>query len=221
MIGIPFWQWGVFFLTALLFRFFPGIDLWVSGLFYHDGFVLAEHWLPVVVYFSVHVVMQLFGLGLLISWWLAWKREQFAGLSARAYAYLFTALILGPVIINNVIFKSHSGRPRPRDVDLFGGAHGFLPVFDFSGSCSWNCSFVCGHCGAGFYFIALAFLFTGNRRINVFLAGLAVGVAVSFSRIVQGAHFLSDAVFAFIFTYIGIRIAFYYFYQRRGETVVR
>jgi lipid A 4'-phosphatase len=45
----------------------------------------------------------------------------------------------------------------------------------------------------GFFFIGLGWLMQSKRW---FYIGLAIGVVVGFTRIVQGGHFLSDTVFA-------------------------
>ncbi len=57
-------------------------------------------------------------------------------------ALLIATLCLGPGLIVNTLLKDHSGRPRPADIDLFGGALAFRPAGSFDGACHANCSFL-------------------------------------------------------------------------------
>jgi lipid A 4'-phosphatase len=68
-----------------------------------------------------------------------------------------------------------------------------------SRECPRNCSFVSGEASAMFApFFALAFLLP-QYRMGLLAAGLATGLLVGTVRIIQGAHFLSDVLFAGIF----------------------
>jgi hypothetical protein len=67
----------------------------------------------------------------------------------RLWLSLFS-LGLSAGLMTNLILKSHSGRPRPRQTDLFGGSLEFMPAGSFNGACERNCSFVSGEAsGAG------------------------------------------------------------------------
>jgi lipid A 4'-phosphatase len=115
---------------------------------------------------------------------------------------LVLTLILGSGVIVNGIFKEHWGRPRPVQVEQFGGPLPFRafyqPAFtrDIAGHCCR--SFPCGHCSMGFFFFSFYFL---GRRLNQpwlstlgILLALSLGGALSLTRMAQGGHFLTDTL---------------------------
>jgi lipid A 4'-phosphatase len=117
----------------------------------------------------------------------------------RAGAYLVLLLILGPGLLVNTVFKEHWGRPRPREVVEFGGKKQFLHPWQ-KGEDGKGRSFPSGHSSAAFYMAApyLIYRRTNRRRAYAWLAGgLLFGIVMSIARITQGAHFLSDTLWAF------------------------
>jgi lipid A 4'-phosphatase len=131
----------------------------------------------------------------------------------KGVIYFLCVLIIVPVLIINVVFKDHFGRPRPRDVQQFGGSHVFQPAWSISRECDTNCSFVCGDCSAVFVFWALLPFFKTRRGkliggSVIFLLGCYYGLI----RIGQGGHFLSDVVFSALLTYLGVWLVYAYFY---------
>lgn len=195
-------------LLGLAFYFAPGMDLGVSRLFYTpaDGFVLGSRAstrvLPFVPWMTIALVsvLVLLLIGNLVAWWR--NRHSTAGLlSIRRTFFLLLTLILGPGLLINFIVKDHSGRSRPIRVEAFGGDRQFTPAFVTTGACESNCSFVSGDAAMGFYF--LAFLFVARkRRWAIALAAYTLGTAIGVLRIAQGAHFLSDVIFAGFSTYL-------------------
>lgn len=126
------------------------------------------------------------------------KRKWFGLEQARCW-FMIAVLIVGPGVVANLIFKDNMGRARPRDVIEFGGAKAFTPPLMPSSECPRNCSFVSGEASAMFApFFALAFLLP-QFRLGLIAAGITTGLLVGTLRIVQGAHFLSDILFAGIF----------------------
>ena len=63
--------------------------------------------------------------------------------------FLAVSLLLAPGLLVNVVLKEVSARPRPNQVENFGGSAEFRPWFRFDGACRSNCSFVSGE-GVGF-----------------------------------------------------------------------
>ena len=117
----------------------------------------------------------------------------------RAGAYLVLLLILGPGLLVNTVFKEHWGRPRPREIVEFGGKKQFLHPWQ-KGEDGNGRSFPSGHSSAAFYMAApyLIYRRTNRRRAYIWLAGgLLFGIVMSIARITQGAHFLSDNLWAF------------------------
>jgi membrane-associated PAP2 superfamily phosphatase len=117
----------------------------------------------------------------------------------RSGAFLVLLLLLGPGLLVNSVFKEHWGRPRPREIIEFGGKKQFLHPWQ-KGEVGQGRSFPSGHSSAAFYMAApyLIYRRTNRRRAYAWLAGgMLFGIIMSIARITQGAHFLSDNLWAF------------------------
>ena len=123
-------------------------------------------------------------------------------LSGRASVFLMTTLALGPGLVANVILKDHWGRPRPIDVTQFGGDQHFVAWWDPRGDCPGNCSFVSGDVSGAVWTIAPAALVPPPWRALAYGAALVLGIGMAALRIMAGAHFFSDTVFAGVFTFL-------------------
>jgi membrane-associated phospholipid phosphatase len=180
----------------LLFLFWPQIDLFASGLFYRpgEGFFLA-HYPLVRISYEVFADLHFYVFGLLL---LLLFRAWLKGDSLRRLLFLVLVLVIGPGLLVNEVIKADSGRARPRTTQVFGGDLRFTPAFEHSDQCARNCSFVSGHAAMGFYPLVFAWL---TRKRRWLAAGIALGSLVGLGRMAQGAHFLSDVVFAFWLTY--------------------
>jgi lipid A 4'-phosphatase len=135
-------------------------------------------------------------------------KRRWCGIDGKRVSYLLLVLIVGAGLIVNVTLKDNFGRARPRDVAEFGGTKQFTPAFVVSRECTSNCSFSSGDGAAGFFSLALALAL--SKRRSLFIAGLALGVLVSFARISSGAHFFSDTVVSF-FVMLGVADVLYYY----------
>jgi lipid A 4'-phosphatase len=196
LIGAAFIRWS-------------SVDLRVTARFWteQEGFFLSDSWWAVVAYEAVPLVTLTLGVlvaGLLLHNLV--RREPLGLFTTRVTLFLLAGLALGPGLVVNWLFKGHWGRPRPRDVVDFGGSMDFMPALVPGGACERNCSFVAGHPSSVFWLAAFGFLLAGTRRYAVFgVAGMA-GFIVGWGRVVQGAHFLSDVVFSFLFTFATIYV---------------
>jgi lipid A 4'-phosphatase len=129
--------------------------------------------------------------------WARWRRQ---------IAFLAVALALGPGLAVTLL-KDHWGRARPSQVLEPGPETRFTPPLLPAAECSRNCAFVSGHAAMGFYLTAVGLAFPRHRRAWL-AAGLAAGTAIGVLRLAQGAHFLSDIVFAGILTwFIALAVA--------------
>ena len=137
--------------------------------------------------------------------------------SARAYVYRRCALfflllmLIGPGLLVNVVLKDHWGRPRPRQMQVFGGDRVFHQVWE-RGEGGKGMSFPSGHASAAFYVGAPFFVLRRSFRkwAGVALtAGLCYGLLMGVARMVQGGHFPSDVLWAGGCVYL-VGLALYY-----------
>ncbi len=130
----------------------------------------------------------------------------------RHFLLIILTVVIGPGLLVNAIFKDHWGRPRPRQVQEFGGNWEFKEVWE-PGTPGKGKSFPCGHCSMGFFFIALYYCFKGKHKIlaysTVFFS-IALGLFIGFARISQGGHFLSDVLWSWGLTYLTATILYYF-----------
>jgi lipid A 4'-phosphatase len=192
---------GLFIVSAIVFLVAPQIDLSVAHLFANgsEGFPLARH--PIAKWFNglinnLAVVVALFSIGGLA--YTAIRKRALFGLWLRHYGFLFLSLLIGPGLIANALFKENWGRARPRQILEFGGTQGFSPPLLLADQCPSNCSFVSGDASMAFALLALALLAPKWRGVAISSA-LIFGFWIGLVRIVQGAHFFSDVIFAGIF----------------------
>ena len=206
--------------AGLLFYLMPEIDLAASALFYRDGhrFFLGNWWPNLVIYELVELtswsVAIAFGL-----WTLARALRPLRRFHIRSSAmvYIALSLILGPGIVTNTIIKDHMGRARPSQIVEFGGTKQFTPAPLPADQCRKNCSFVSGHAATGFFLATFVFMMApGLRRKAAFAGVIATGTVIGVSRMAEGAHFLSDVVFAG-FINIGVAWVLYTWIGARGS----
>jgi lipid A 4'-phosphatase len=192
----------VFVVLAILFVVFPGIDLGVAGWFFVPPrhFALGETWVGRFFDTDIHFAMEWF-LVLLVGVFLygLYRKQTFWGLTPRNFLFVALTIGLGAGLVTNVVFKDSWGRARPSQVLEFGGPKQFSPPFMRSKQCDKNCSFVSGDASLAASFLAFAVIATRHRRR--WWIGLGTFTAVvGLMRMGRGSHFLSDVVFAVIFT---------------------
>ena len=143
---------------------------------------------------------------------------------ARVYRYRKAALFflillaLGPGLITP-LFKVSWARPRPRQVEYFGGEKKFLPVWQI-GDAGEKKSFPSGHASIAFYLFSPYFVLrrSSARWARRFLVlGLAYGGLVGFTRMVQGGHFPSDVLWSAGFVYLSGLTIYYALRMDRDE----
>jgi lipid A 4'-phosphatase len=194
---------GILFVVfAVLFVVFPGIDLGVAGWFYLPPrhFVLGETWIGRFFDSDVHFGMEWF-LAVLVGIFAygLFRKRAIWNLTPRNFLFVALTIALGAGLVTNVIFKDSWGRARPSQVMEFGGLKQFSPPFMRSTQCDKNCSFVSGDAALAASFLTLAMIARRNRpRWWIGLGAFTALVGVM--RMGRGSHFLSDVVFAVIFT---------------------
>jgi membrane-associated PAP2 superfamily phosphatase len=126
--------------------------------------------------------------------------QRHAPTSTRAALFVVLTLALGPGLLVNGILKETWARPRPGSVIEFGGEHRFMPWWDPRGTCDSNCSFVSGETSSAVWITAPAMMTPLPWRYAALGAAALYGAGFAFIRLLAGGHFLSDVLFAAIFT---------------------
>ncbi len=196
-------KWALPALIVLLIApFTPSLDLALTESFYQgDHFSTSKIYTFIyqyAVYPAFIVSFAAFG-GFILSFFNSFfKKNRFH------FLFLTLAMLLGPGLIINIIFKGFFVRPRPIHVLEFGGIECFKPFFHFSLAFPNNLkSFPSGHASMGFYF--LSFIVLGQRLKKAvwthlgLIMTLILGGALSLARIAQGKHFFSDTFMSLCF----------------------
>jgi len=206
---------------ALLFLLFPYIDIAFSSLFFdtHTGkFAYKDSDIVRFLYHFVIKVIQLFTIGVIILLVLTlYCKKEFFNISKKKLLYLIVVLIVGPILVVNILFKDNWGRARPSHIVEFNGTQKFTPPFVKTNQCDTNCSFVCGHASAAFYFFALIPLVAPRNRKAVAWFALLFGTLIGLVRIIQGGHFLSDVIFSGFFVYFSYKIVYWVMFERNVQ----
>lgn len=194
--------------VGLVFGLWPALDLSFSGLFY-DAAQRSWPWVrdPVVLAirdFNAFVTRAIVAAAAIALIFAAAGGRSFAFMSPRVALFLLATLAAAPGLIANVIFKSHWGRPRPIEVTAFGGSLDFVPWWSPFGGCDSNCSFVSGEASSAFWLLAVAILLPARYRLAAITAAIIYGIVIGLSRVAMGGHFLSDVLFAGVFTALAI-----------------
>jgi lipid A 4'-phosphatase len=197
-------------LLAALTPFTPYLDLEIARHFYRQGTPadpFSQNQILKLIYFYGPVPGQIaliLGItGFLFSYLFDKCRHW------RPFTlYLVLTLAVGAGLITHIMLKDHWGRPRPRQVIEFGGEQKFRPYYkpNLFHQPEPSKSFPCGHSTMGFFFLTL--VVTGQRfeKKWLFYLGIALtvvlSVSLSYARIAQGGHFLSDVLLAGIIMWI-------------------
>ena len=209
-------------IVGLIFGLYPELDLAVSRYFYgfadnannmfawrlYPPLMLARDtglWVGTVLVAPAVVA-------LLIKLILPRRKLLLPG---RAIVFLIVTLALGPGALVNGVLKEHWGRPRPIDVAQFGGTEHFVAWWDPRGDCPANCGFVSGDVAGAVWTIAPAALAPPAWRALSLGAALALGAGMATIRVMAGGHFVTDVVFAGVFTFLLVWIAYGLIYRWR------
>lgn len=195
--------------AAVVFVSWPKIDLAVARVFVDadSRFWLARH--PLLLLANELVNWLALCLVAVSSAGLVYtlrRRRRLAMLDGRAFAFIVASLAIAPGLIANVLFKNEWGRARPRQLVEFGGTADFTPALVIADQCATNCSFVAGDASLAFTTLALALLTPPRWRPGWIALAVLFGAVIGAVRVVQGAHFLSDVVFAGIFVALAVVI---------------
>lgn len=184
----------------------PELDLALSAEYFvpGQGFIYAGTPGLTFLFDAVDVI----GRALFVVLLLLWPTFLYLGRhssGARKWtapiAFVLLALMLGPGLLTHQGFKDNWGRARPRNVVEFGGQAQFTPALQPSDQCKRNCSFVSGHAAMSYFPIVIAFVRRRQRRIWL-TVGALTGLLIGWTRVMVGAHFVSDILLAYLTTYL-------------------
>lgn len=189
-------------LAGLFFATLPEADLAASRAFY-DGskrfvgdrvaWVEVLRWSFVWLFWGC-IVLSIWGLAAAAIGKRSWLR-----LPARQWLFLLICLCVGPGLVANTLLKDQWGRARPREITEFGGQRTFTSPLMPANQCARNCSFVSGEVSSAFMPFYAAALAVPQWAAALIAAGTLAGLGAGAIRVSQGAHFLSDVVFAGVF----------------------
>jgi hypothetical protein len=204
----------LWWLLLFLFSSFPQIDLYIARLFFlpercmmpalpgqvcgifpynddPDMRLLRE------IFFQIPYLVAVALCWMLVRCW-QHHGATFPTFRARNLKIALGSLLIGPVIVVNLWLKAFSGRPRPRQTDLFGGMLDFVHAGSFAGKCVSNCSFISGEAAAAGWLFCLIFIIPQPSRTALALPITAVSILIPALRIAFGGHYLSDAVLGWL-----------------------
>lgn len=190
---------GIVAAVLVAVTLFPSLDLKISAAFYVPGrgFPWRNSAMGEFVRHDVPSLVLATLLACVIAWVAGmWRQRTTLRFSTREIAYLLATLIVGPGLMVESVLKPHSGRARPQDLTIFGGNADYTSPLWPAHACASNCSFVSGHAAIAFWLTAYAFVVPSSWRGIWLVGGVVAGVAVGTMRVMQGAHFPSDVVYA-------------------------
>ncbi|MDX2110936.1 MAG: phosphatase PAP2 family protein [Verrucomicrobiota bacterium] len=189
------------------------MDVNVASQFYdandaHSQWPMESLWLWQCFYRGAPWITALTGaagLGLIIASLVRREKRLW-----RAYGvFIILSVLLGPGLLINAVFKDNWQRPRPRNIEQFGGTQPYVPPLEIGPE---GKSFPCGHCSVGFVTVVFYFLLRRRHRllsILALLATFALGFLMGYGRMVAGAHYLSDVLWACFITVGAVMFAYY------------
>jgi len=148
-----------------------------------------------------------------VSW--IFSRTDPARATLRPYLLICTLTpFIASVLLVNVVFKDHTGRPRPREITQFNGTWEYKPVLK-AGLPGRGHSFPCGHCSIAFTLTSGIVFWRRSRKfaLSSLSVGLAYGILMSIARIAQGGHFLSDALWSLGIVWLTLMALYYFVFQ--------
>jgi membrane-associated PAP2 superfamily phosphatase len=183
--------------VVLLAPLTPWLDLSIAHYFYDAGKDSAAHfmtapWIDFMYHWGVWIPNLFAILAVPFLFFKKWRKP--------ALVITLTAIV-GSGLIAHGILKDYWGRPRPKQVEMFGGTQEYRPFWrpNFHPP-EPSRSFVCGHCSIGFLFLTLVILGLRKASKPLYWTGIALstifGGGLGLARMAAGGHFFSDVLFA-------------------------
>ncbi len=164
-----------------------------------------------LLYHGAPILTGIFAFGAIAVLLLSHHFAKYAHLRIYGW-YVVLVLALGPGLLVNVIMKDFFWRPRPHEVIGPGARSAYHAPLEL-GYDRASKSFPCGHASIGFSFFAFYFIWRRHRprlALGAIAFALLWGSLLGLGRILQGAHFLSDVIWAALAPFL-VAHAVYYF----------
>jgi lipid A 4'-phosphatase len=191
-------------LTGVIFTVDPSLDLKVASFFRdmagQPGARRFDRAIDAIRLVGPYVIVGAVAPALVTLAMKTFSPQRASPMSGRAALLVVMTLALGPGLLVNGILKETWARPRPGMVTEFGGDLAFMPWWDPRGSCDSNCSFVSGETSSAVWMMAPAMVVPPPWRFVAIGAAGLYAVVFGFIRLLAGGHFLTDVIFATIFT---------------------
>lgn len=181
---------------------YSGLDIWLEDFFFDMASASfpwrQRHWFEALSHGGLRTLLLLLvALNILALLLALLAPETLRPILSRRWrqprllGYLLLATLSGPIIVG--LLKKSTARACPWDLSRYGGQ---LPYHDFWSTPLFNLAepgrcFPGGHASGGFALLALVPLLQGRRRCQAAAFALALGMLMGWSRMMQGAHFLS------------------------------
>lgn len=208
---------GLILICVFIFQYFPDLDLWVSNLFVNENriFTYSKHPLPIAILDLFEFTVMLLAVLVLALAIRAGFFTKTNKVPHQVWGFVVWSYILCNGVLVNGFLKHFWGRARPVDVEQFGGTRHFTPPLVATSECSSNCSFVSATTTAAalmcvLLFALIAWRLTHKRRLVFISALIAIVVTIGLTRIAMGRHFLSDVVFAVLFSALVVNLLYAY-----------
>ena len=163
---------GPLLVLLVLAPFSTEIDLAISGYFYRDGHFMSSRYIWLFYKYGEYTglaIAMLCGLVGVVTLY----TKRWTALTRPALVLMLT-FVIGSGIITNLVLKNAWGRPRPRQIEQFGGTKTFSPFykpnFGVNLKDDKQKSFPSGHASTGFFFLAFAVIGWREKKTMVDLA---------------------------------------------------
>jgi membrane-associated PAP2 superfamily phosphatase len=129
----------------------------------------------------------------------------------RYFLLVLLTSLLGAGFLVNSVLKPYWGRPRPDQIQEFGGQYTYRHALN-PGIPGKGKSFTCGHCTMGFLFVVLVYFRRRSTTVAILggLGGLTYGGLVSVTRVIQGAHFVTDCIWSLGVLWLVATVLYYF-----------
>ena len=201
------WMALLVLLPLPLLSEYSGLDVWIENYYFSPamhGFpwrdvlwfnVLLHNGLRMLLVFIAAMMALLLLLVVVVPQYIKPVLPRF-WCDPRVLGYLLVALLSGPLIIS--LLKSMTVRECPWHLAMYGGEHVYSMLWDgpiFNWASPGQC-FPGSHSSGGFALLAFVPLLRARKRTLMLAFAFLLGLGMGWTRMMQGAHFLSHNLWA-------------------------